>query len=112
MRTRHSRRDFIRLSATGAIGAIVLPQSSCGSKGSSSTKATVKDKKITDIGLQLYSVRDEMTADVPGTLQQVADDGYKYLELADYADRKFYGYTPAEFKKLVDFKGFMYKNIK
>ena len=32
----------------------------------------------------------------------VSDIGYKYLELAGYADGKFYGYEPAEFKKLVN----------
>ncbi len=28
--------------------------------------------------------------------------GYKYVEHANYKDRKFYGYTPAEFKKLLE----------
>jgi len=28
--------------------------------------------------------------------------GYKYLELASYADGKFYGYEPAEFRKMVE----------
>jgi sugar phosphate isomerase/epimerase len=31
----------------------------------------------------------------------VSDLGYKYLELASYANEKFYGYEPAEFKKIV-----------
>jgi sugar phosphate isomerase/epimerase len=43
-----------------------------------------------------------MAVDVPGSLQKVADTGYKYLELASYADGKFYGYGPVEFKKLVN----------
>jgi sugar phosphate isomerase/epimerase len=53
------------------------------------------------IGLQLYTIRDAMAADVPGSLKQVAEMGYKYLELAGYGDGKFYGMEPAEFKKLV-----------
>jgi sugar phosphate isomerase/epimerase len=28
--------------------------------------------------------------------------GYKYVEHANYKDRKFYGYTPGEFKKLLE----------
>jgi hypothetical protein len=28
--------------------------------------------------------------------------GYKHVEHANYVDRKFYGYAPAEFKKLLD----------
>jgi sugar phosphate isomerase/epimerase len=43
-----------------------------------------------------------MDIDVPGSLQKVADAGYKYVELAKYADGKFYGYEPADFKKLVN----------
>jgi sugar phosphate isomerase/epimerase len=42
-----------------------------------------------------------MDADVPGTLQKVADLGYKNLELASYSDGKFYNYAPAEFKRMV-----------
>jgi sugar phosphate isomerase/epimerase len=43
-----------------------------------------------------------MAKDVPGSLKKVSDIGYKYLELASYADGKFYGYEPPEFKKLVN----------
>jgi sugar phosphate isomerase/epimerase len=43
-----------------------------------------------------------MTADAAGTLKVVSDLGYKYVELADYSDGKFYGYAPLDFKKLVN----------
>jgi sugar phosphate isomerase/epimerase len=43
-----------------------------------------------------------MTADVPGTLKKVSDMGYKYVELADYANGKFYGLAPEEFRKMVN----------
>jgi sugar phosphate isomerase/epimerase len=35
-------------------------------------------------------------------LKKLSDLGYKNLELAGYADGKFYGFTPAEFKKIVN----------
>jgi sugar phosphate isomerase/epimerase len=54
------------------------------------------------LAIQLYSVRDDMKKDPSGTLKQIADIGYKYVEHADYHDRKFYGYKPAEFKKLLE----------
>ncbi len=54
------------------------------------------------VGLQLYSVRDDMKTDPLGTLKQLAAIGYKYVEHANYKDRKFYGYTATEFKKLLD----------
>lgn len=53
------------------------------------------------VALQLYSVRDEMKADPLGTLKQVAAMGYVYLEHASYVDRKFYGYSASEFKKIL-----------
>lgn len=102
MKTKQSRREFLRLSAAGALGAIVLSQYSCRNKGTSAKKSEVVDPKTFGIGLQLYTIRDAMETDVPGSLKLVSDIGYKYLELAGYADGKFYGYEPAEFKKLVE----------
>ena len=54
------------------------------------------------LGVQLYSVRDDMKMDPSGTLKKVAAIGYKNVEHANYIDRKFYGYTANEFKKLLD----------
>jgi sugar phosphate isomerase/epimerase len=88
MKTKHSRREFLRVTAAGTLGAVVLSHYGC--------------KKTTGIGLQLYTIRDAMAADVPGSLKKVSDIGYKYLELAGYADGKFYGYEPADFRKLVN----------
>jgi sugar phosphate isomerase/epimerase len=102
MKTKQSRREFLRLSATGALGAIVL--SSCSNKtiGKSVSRQVPADPKTFGIGLQLYTIRDAMGKDVPGSLKMVSDIGYKYLELASYADRKFYGYLPGDFKKMAN----------
>jgi sugar phosphate isomerase/epimerase len=40
-----------------------------------------------------------MHKDPMGTLKALADIGYRDVEHAGYADRKFYGFTPKEFKK-------------
>jgi sugar phosphate isomerase/epimerase len=88
MKTKQSRREFLRITAAGTIGAIVLSQSGC--------------KSAPKIGLQLYTIRDAMDKDVPGSLKKVSDIGYKYIELAGYADGKFYKYEPAEFRKIVN----------
>jgi sugar phosphate isomerase/epimerase len=58
--------------------------------------------KHKNIGLQLYSLRDSIKKDVPGTIKKVADIGYKFVEASGYADGKFYGMEPAEFKALCD----------
>ena len=53
-------------------------------------------------GVQLYSIRSEMKADPMGTLQKLAAMGYKHVEHANYVHRKFYGWTPTEFRKILD----------
>jgi sugar phosphate isomerase/epimerase len=102
MKNKHSRREFIKLTAAGAIGAIALSNAGCKTVGKASAKTIIKDPKAFGIALQLYTIRDAMKADVPGSLKKVSDIGYKYLELADYNNGKFYGYQPADFRKLVN----------
>jgi sugar phosphate isomerase/epimerase len=101
MKTNSSRRDFLRLSAAGALGALVLTQTSCKTAPAPPPPPPPVDPKSFGLALQLYTIRDAMATDVPGSLKKVSDIGIKYLELAGYADRKFYGYEPADFKKLV-----------
>ena len=59
----------------------------------------------TRLGIQLYSVRDEMKSDPLGTLKQLATMGYKNVEHANYVDEKFYGYSAADFKKVLNDMG-------
>ncbi len=102
MKQNTSRRDFLRVSAAGALGMITLSHFACKNAGKPVTESPVVDPKSFGIGLQLYTIRDAMGIDAPGSLKKVADMGYKYIELAGYADRKFYGMEPADFKKLVN----------
>lgn len=57
------------------------------------------------LGLQLYSVRDDMKKDAAGTLKALAAMGYRYVEHASYIDRKMYGMTVPDFRKLLDSLG-------
>jgi len=52
------------------------------------------------VGLQLYSLRDQLAKDVPGSLARVHNFGIKYVELAGT-----YGLTPAAFKRQLDSAG-------
>ncbi len=89
-----NRRDFLKLSAAGSAGMMLLgPLSSCSSG--------TPDLKKYGVGLQLYTIRDAMGADPIGSLKKVSALGYKNLELASYTNGKFYGYAPAELKKIV-----------
>ena len=86
-----SRRTFLKNSAVLVAGTALLSKTSFAASNPGEI-----------VGLQLYSVRDDMTKDPIGTLTQLAKIGYKNVEHANYIDRKFYGYTPAEFKKILD----------
>ncbi|HLK27827.1 MAG TPA: sugar phosphate isomerase/epimerase [Puia sp.] len=86
-----SRRNFIKKSSLAIAGTALL---------SNKIFASPKAFKIT--GLQLYSVREDMKKAPKETLQKLASFGYKYVEHANYVNRKFYGYNAAEFKKVLD----------
>lgn len=86
-----SRRVFIRNSAIAAAGATFF---------SSDLFAAAKKGELT--GIQLYSIRDDMYKDPLGTLTQLSKMGYKHVEHASYNNRKFYGWSATEFKKLLN----------
>jgi sugar phosphate isomerase/epimerase len=54
------------------------------------------------IGIQLYSVRDDMAKNPLSTLTALSKMGYQYVEHANYINRKFYGWTATEFKKVLN----------
>lgn len=91
-----SRRKFLRNSSLSLAGTMILPQNIF--------KIDSLNHPATSniLGLQLYSVRDDMKNDPAGTLQKLSAMGYKNVEHANYIDGKFYGYTPVEFKKLLE----------
>lgn len=88
-----SRRTFLRNSAFG-LGALAFASPALQSL------AAVKYKKL--VGVQLYSVREDMKRDPQATLNALAEMGYKYVEHANYINRKFYGWEAKEFKKRLD----------
>lgn len=87
-----SRRTFLSRVALAVAGGACLPSLS---RAGSFTVA-----KVDKVGLQLYTLRNEMKADLPGTLAKVAAIGYKELEFAGYFDR-----SPQEIKALLDKNG-------
>lgn len=89
-----TRREFLKISAAGSLSMMIVGPLSANA-------VSAVDRKSYGVGLQLYTIRDAMSANPKGTLKKVSDLGYKNLELAGYADGEFYGYKPAEFKKIV-----------
>ena len=89
----YSRRTFIKQAGLAAAGALILPSYACSAPA-----------KI--IGLQLYSLREELPKDVKGVIAKVATAGYKEVEPYGYSLKdKFWGLDPKAFKALLDQNG-------
>jgi sugar phosphate isomerase/epimerase len=86
------RRSFVAAlgSLTAAAACRARPVTAAGAASAQAGTA------VGPIGLQLYTVRDAMQRDMPGTLARVASIGYKEVEFAGY-----YGRSPAEVRALL-----------
>ncbi|GAC1418986.1 MAG: sugar phosphate isomerase/epimerase [Flavisolibacter sp.] len=88
-----TRRSFIQSSSIVAAGLMISP-------------SRMVNRSNRTIGLQLYTVRDDMQKDPSGTLARVAQIGYNSVEGATYTGSElFYGMKPAEFSRLLHQNG-------
>lgn len=83
------RREFVQTMA-GAGLAIA----------STGIRSTPRVARFEKIGLQLYTVRDQMKADFEGTLARVAEIGYQEVEFAGY-----FNHSPADVRAILDRHG-------
>ncbi|MEO8534627.1 MAG: sugar phosphate isomerase/epimerase [Flavobacterium sp.] len=85
-----SRRTFIINSSLATAAVLAMP-----------SLAFTMDKK--EIGLQLYTLRDELPKDIKGTLEKVSSAGFTTVETYGFSIKdQFFGLLPVEFKKLLD----------
>src|SRR4029079_10942632 len=84
-----TRRAFL-----GQVAAGTLLSAGVGTVVGEAAKA---DHKIERLGLQLYTVRNQMGKDFEGTLAKVAEAGYREVEFAGYFDR-----TPKDVRAILD----------
>jgi len=83
------RRELLK----GLAAASVSPMlTSCAAEEKAATQ-----RQLDKVGIQLYTVRDRMAADVPDTLAQLADIGYWEVEFAGYFD-----HSPKEIRMFLD----------
>ncbi len=81
-----------------ALGAALVLFTTTSSSNAASTNQQRSFK--VPVGLQLYSLRNQFSKDVPGTLDEVRDFGIKTVELAGT-----YNLKPEEFKTQLDARG-------
>lgn len=82
-----SRRQMLRGSVTLGLSTLIAP--------TIAPSAPAPKKRVP--GIQLYTVRESMASDVPGTLQAIAGIGYKEVEFAGYGD-----HSPQQVRGLLD----------
>ena len=61
-----------------------------------------------EIGLQLWSVREDMKKDATATIVAIGQMGYAFVEAAGYADGLFYGMEPKVFTQLLNDNGLQF----
>src|ERR1051326_8438031 len=91
--TMTDRREFVQTLGAAAAAYLLHPRAP-------NPYSRTPLHKIDRIGLQLYTVRDEMKKDVEGTLAGVAEAGYGEVEFAGY-----FGKSPAEIRAMLDHHG-------
>ncbi|MCZ6520120.1 MAG: sugar phosphate isomerase/epimerase [Bacteroidetes bacterium] len=88
---KYSRRKFLETTGISSmsvfLGSSIL-LSGCGSKEKAIKQVAVpvEPEVIHKISCQLYTFRNQLSEDIPGTLQKVADTGLKYVETFDFSE--------------------------
>lgn len=86
-----SRRKFLQTSGLLTVAGLL-----------SMNELLACNSKLNNYGIQLYSVRDEVSKDPKGVLKQLASFGYTQIESFEGAQGMFWGMTAADFKKYMD----------
>jgi len=68
--TDFTRREFLRTSMSGVLAGSAFGAVACSTEG----------RKISEIGLQVYTIRDAIKTDWQGALRRVAEIGYNTIE--------------------------------
>lgn len=92
-----SRKNFLKQASL--LSTVLLVNPGCMTKPAATSADPETTKKI---GLQLYSLREQIVNDVSGVIAKVAKAGYSEVETYGYsANDLFWGMKPSEFKGLL-----------
>lgn len=86
------RRIFLKTSSL-ASAAMLAPISSFSN--------TWYKQRLENIGVQIYSVRNELNTDFAGTIKSLADIGFTYLELFNYKEGKIYNNSVKDINRIL-----------
>jgi sugar phosphate isomerase/epimerase len=84
-----TRREFIETTGAFALGSVLLP-----------SYISNEPKKVKNIGIQLYTFRNELEKDAAGTLKKIAQLGIRQIESARSNKGHYYGLSAKEMKTI------------
>jgi len=80
-----NRRNAMKTIGASALGSLILPSLTFGST-------------LSEIGLQIYTVRNLLDQDFEGTIKSISNLGFRRLETFAGSKGHFWGYTPGNLK--------------
>lgn len=88
---KYSRRKFLESTSISSMSVLLGSSyllSGCGTKEKAADQivTSVDPEVIHKISCQLYTFRNQLNEDIPGTIQKVAETGLKYVETFDFSD--------------------------
>ncbi len=95
-----NRRTFLKTSGLCALGGLTVP---------AYAQNFFAPEAFPRSGLQLFTLFRAMSDDAKGSLEKVAAIGYKEIESAFSLKDGYYGYSPKEFKKIVEDMGMTWR---
>lgn len=114
-----NRRNFLKYAGAFSLGGLLLPACTTrdstnetgggeGAQGTTTGQAGqggTANGNLGPIGLQLYSVKEQIEQDLRGTLQQLADIGYKEVESYPGQKGHYFGMEAKEFSSMLQDMG-------
>ena len=98
-----NRRTYLKLACLAGGAALTQPRGLLASALTVAERNAAKPDQSAPLGLQLFTVREQLQADVRKTLMTIGAIGYREVELFGFGgnlfiDNPLFGLTPSEFK--------------
>ena len=110
-----NRREFLRNTSLAVATPLLINKlAACTSSSTSDenkadstvTASTTSSPSISEYGIQLWTVKEDIAKDTKGTLKTLADYGYKFIESFSHKGPEFFcGMKPKELKTYLDSVG-------
>lgn len=98
-----TRRLFIKTAGVAAAGMALIPSCTPAAKeaGTTAIDAAAEEAVKKDIGLQLYTLRNQIDQDLESTIRAIAEIGYNQVELFSYSNGQYFGLPAEDFYQLL-----------